>query len=113
MVELWYTVWHMQKNISVVLDKDIFQVKGRVKLFPQEGGWFYVGVPKEHTEMTKDLADRGLVAIVANVGSSTWKTSLLPMGDGTHFIALPAKVRKKEKIDLGNSIKLSFTLRNR
>jgi len=34
------------------------------------------------------------------------------MGDGTQFIALKKAVRKKEKINIGDDIKLSFKLRN-
>jgi hypothetical protein len=98
---------------TLILDTDIFPVSGTVELFPQKGGWFYVRVPKKYTEMTKDVADRGLVAIAATVGATTWKTSLLPMGDGTQFIALPAKVRKQEHIQVGDSIQMSFVLRNR
>jgi hypothetical protein len=73
----------------------------------------YVRVPKKFTEMTEEFADRGLVAITATVGKSSWKTSLLPMGDGTLFIALNAKVRKAEGIELGDMVKISFRLRER
>lgn len=90
-----------------------FGVTGRVEIFPQQGGWVYVRVPKEYTEITKGLADRGLVAITATLGKTTWNTSLLPMGDGTHFIALNARVRKAENIQVGDTINLSFRLRTR
>jgi len=59
------------------------------------------------------LADRGLIAITAHIGNSSWPTSLLPMGDGTHFIALPAKVRTKEKLSLGAAVEISFAMRAR
>ncbi len=94
------------------MDK-VFKVKNKVEIFPQKGGWYFVRVPKKYTMLTQNLADRGLVAITAAVGDSYWNTSLLPMGDGTHFIALPAKVRKTENIKFGDQIKLSFKLRRR
>lgn len=94
-------------------EKEVFPVRGRVELFPQKGGWYFIQVPKKYSEITRDVSDRGLVAITATLGNSTWKTSLLPMGDGTHFIALPAKVRKKEKIEVDQSIHMSFVLRER
>lgn len=93
--------------------QDSFNFSGKVELFPQAGGWHYVSVPKRYTEITKPLADRGLVAITATVGKTTWQTSLLPMGDDTQFIALPAKVRKTENITLGQNVKLVFVLRER
>ncbi len=88
-------------------------VSGTVKIFPVENPWVYISVPKDYTEMFKDIADRGLVPITVTLGGSKWDTSLLPMGDGTHFIALKASVRKAEKINVGDRIELTFVLRQR
>lgn len=82
-----------------------------VHLFPQAGGWHYVAAPQEYTDELKPLAERGLVAVEATVGSSSWQTSLLPMGDGSQFLALPAKVRQKEQITIGDVIEVSFVVR--
>ena len=84
-----------------------------VCLFEREKGWHYVSVPPELSMPYENLAERGLIAIVARVGSSSWETSMLPMGDGTHFIALPAKVRLKEKLSLGSMVEISFAIRSR
>jgi hypothetical protein len=92
--------------------KKTFNVNDKVEIFPQEGGWHYIRVPKEITTKLIHKADRGLIAIRATVGMTAWDTSLLPMGDGTHFIALNAKVRRKEKINLGDTIEISFQLRS-
>ena len=86
---------------------------GKVDLFEREKGWYYVSVPTELSKPLEYLADRGLIAVTARVGNSSWPTSLLPMGDGTHFIALPAKARKKEKLLLGDKFELSFETRTR
>ncbi|MCL2679241.1 MAG: DUF1905 domain-containing protein [Dehalococcoidia bacterium] len=80
----------------------------QVKLFEREKGWHYVSVPTALSKPIEYLADRELIAVNAKVGNSVWQTSLLPMGDGTHFIALPAKVRSKEKLSLGAEIEVSF-----
>ena len=90
-----------------------FKLRGNAELFPQKGGWFYVRVPARITNATKHLADRGLVAVSATVGDSSWNTSLLPMGDGSQFVALPAKVRKKERIAVGGRVTLTLRLRDR
>jgi hypothetical protein len=82
-------------------------------LFEREKGWHYVSVPPELSVPLENFADRGLIAITARIGSSSWATSMLPMGDGTHFIALPARVRQKEKLSLGSKIEISFVIRSR
>lgn len=87
------------------------RTKGTVELFPRPGGWHFVRVPKRITAMYSDRAARGLIPIDAAVGGSTWKTSLLPMGDGTHFIALNAKVRKREEIGIGSRVSVTFRVR--
>ncbi len=88
-----------------------YTFKSEVRLFPQVGGWHYVVAPQEFTDELKPLAVRGLVAVEATVGGSSWQTSLLPMGDGSQFLALPAKVRQKEQITVGDVIEASFVVR--
>jgi hypothetical protein len=84
-----------------------------VDLFERDKGWYYVSVPTELSKPHEPLAERGLIAVTASIGKSSWPTSLLPMGDGTHFIALPAKVRTKEKLTKGDDVEVSFVLRDR
>jgi hypothetical protein len=88
-----------------------YKIKGRVEIFPQKGGWIYVRAPKNITSELIHLADRGLIPITAQIGNSIWDTSLLPMGDGTHFIALNAKVRKAEGVEIGKMIIVSVKVR--
>ena len=91
---------------------DIFQVVGEVRIFPQKGGWMYVSIPVNITEKLNHKAQRGLIPVRITAGNTFWDTSLMPMGDGTHFIPLNAKVRKKEGIELGGSVTVSFQLRD-
>lgn len=85
-----------------------------IERFEMQGGWHYVPVPVERSLPLEYLAVHfGFVAISAKVGNTTWDTSLLPKGDGTYFIALPAKVRSKEKLSLGAEIEISFETRER
>lgn len=90
-----------------------YTVVGRVELFPQDGGWHFVRVPTRISDELGHLADRGLVAVRATVGDTTWDTSLLPMGDGTTFIALNARVRKRNALATGDSVTVTFTTRER
>ena len=85
-----------------------------IERFEMYGGWHYVPVPLELSKPLEYLAIHfGLIAINARVGNSSWPTSLLPKGDGTHFIALPIKARSKEKLSLGAEIEISFETRTR
>ena len=88
-----------------------YTVRGIVQLFPQKGGWHYVAVPQKYSDELARLAERGLVAVRATVGDISWDTSLLPMGDGTQFIALPAKVRQANGLVVGRSVTVAFVPR--
>jgi len=81
----------------------------KVERFEMLCGWHYVPVPAELSKPFSFFATNfGYIAVTATVGNSSWQTSLLPKGDGTHFIALPAKVRSKEKLSHGMEIEVSF-----
>ena len=75
--------------------------------------WWYVRVPKKLSKPYEVLADQGLIAVTATVGEYSWATSLMPYGDGTHFMPLPAKARKVNKIELGDTITIEFEIRER
>lgn len=90
-----------------------YTVVGQVELFPQVGGWYFVRVPTQISDELGHLADRGLIAVRATVGDTIWDTSLLPMGDGTTFIALNARVRKRNTLGPGDSVTVTFTPRGR
>jgi hypothetical protein len=90
-----------------------YTIRSTVEIFPMDNPWIYVSVPKKYVEMFADFMDRGLVAITATLGESTWNTSLMPKGDGTLFIPLSAKNRKKEKIKIGDTVTVRFQLRQR
>ena len=84
---------------------------GQVELFPQVGGWYYLLIPDWITDELSDFADRGLIPVRATVGSTEWDTSLLTKGDGRHFIALNAKVRKASDIERADRITVRFQIR--
>ena len=86
---------------------DTFHIVGEIRIFPQKGGWMYVSVPVSITEKLVHKAQRGLIPVRVTAGNTSWDTSLMPMGDGTHFIPLSAKVRKKEGIELGVNVTVS------
>lgn len=85
--------------------------EAKVKQFPGKGGWIYAPVPSELIDLSKKSSAWGMVPITATIKTTTWDTSLLPMGNGTFFIALKAVIRKKEAIEPGNKLTISFDYR--
>jgi hypothetical protein len=96
---------------------DVEAFEAVVQLFDRPGGWYYVVVPENQCQPYDDLQERGLIAVIASARSGdmriNWQTSLLPMGDGSHFLALPTKVRNRLKIGIGDRIGIEFSIRQR
>ncbi len=91
-------------------------VTGAVQKFPGPGGWHFVALSSAQSAELKQSGLKGVygfIPIIATLGKTTWKTSLLPGGKGIEFrylIALKAVVRKKERIAAGDNLSLTFDL---
>lgn len=92
------------------MPKKIFTCRGKVKKFPQKGGWVYISTQKTYADLGIRKPKWGLVPATFSTGTTSWKRSLLPMGDGTLFIALNEKVRKAEDIHVGDTIEVTFRM---
>ena len=98
--------------------KNQFSFEARVQKFAIPAAWYFMLVPQEILEKVKaskpKTIGRGFFPIYATVGKTTWRTSLLPMGDTNKpkrfFIALKAEVRKKESIQQDQDVSISFNL---
>ena len=97
--------------VSAEDDTPTYRFGGVVELFPQEGGWHYVRVPLALTDQLGHLADRAVIAVHARMETVEWDTSLLPMGDGSHFIALKKRVREQIGIEEGDRVELFISPR--
>lgn len=91
-----------------------FEVSGKIKRFPGKYGWYYVELDRD---LSKDL--RPLLANVwpallkaeFRINKTIWQSSIMPIKDGPLFIALPAKIRKIENLDVSNKVTINFELK--
>lgn len=91
--------------------KNIISFKKVAQKFPGPGGWVYVAVPKKYTaELKQRRRAWGMYPITAHIGKTSWKTKLMMKKGGDFFVALKLAIRNKEKIAVGNSVTVSFTL---
>lgn len=98
--------------------KKEFSFSAVVEKFNLPASWYFVVVPEKIMKEVKRLNLKkigyGFFPVVVSLNKTTWKTSLLPMGNKTgekrYFIALKAEVRKKEEVLVGEKLSLSFVL---
>lgn len=87
------------------------EVTGDVERLPGVGGWHVVRLPPDRTGRWRHATRRGFVPVTARIGGTTWDSSLMPMGDGTLFAAVPAHVRRAEDVEDGDLVRLRYRLR--
>lgn len=98
--------------------KKEFKFKGVVEKFSLPAAWYFVLVPENIFKSVKLLKPKtigyGFFPVHVTLGKTTWQTSLLPMGkksgEKRFFIAIKAKVRKEEMVDLGDKVSIKFSL---
>ena len=84
--------------------------------------WFWKGPAPYHfvTVPVGDCADLeaasefvsygwGMIPVSARIGETQWTTSLWPK-DGAYVVPLKAKVRKAERVDVGDVVTLRLTV---
>jgi hypothetical protein len=91
-----------------------FEVSDRVKRFPGQYGWYYVELDKGLSKDLRPLLANlwpALLKAEFRINKTSWQSSIMPIKDGPLFIALPAKIRKVEGLDVGNKVTIFFELK--
>jgi hypothetical protein len=69
---------------------------------PAKGGWTYVIWP----ESASFFKTRGLVKIKGTVDGHPFASSFMPLGNGTHKLAIKADLRKKIRKETGDVVEI-------
>lgn len=82
----------------------------QVQIFSGKNAWTYVLIPDDLIQVNVSTTSWGFIPANITINNTTWKSSLMPLGNGSYFIALKASVRKSENIVVGDTIKVSFDI---
>jgi Domain of unknown function (DUF1905) len=66
-----------------------------------DGTWWYLRVPTGIRSALKAHERRGVIAVTATIGDTTWPGSLLPGADGSAQLTVNARIRARESLELG------------
>ncbi len=78
--------------------------------------WFFVSVPDDISEEITAISD-GLtggfnsVPVQVQIGSTSWRTSIFPGGDGRYSLPLKKSVRATERIERDSIVVVMIELR--
>lgn len=88
----------------------MFTFTSKVWLYPGMSGWQFVTIPKKQSKIiaeTYGAMKRGFssLPVAVTIGTTKWKTSIFPDKKiGAYLLPLKAAVRKKENIEVGDSL---------
>lgn len=74
-----------------------------------DADWFFVALPEDLSAEVRELQGPvqrgfGAVRVHASVGSSSWRTSIFPGGDGRYVLPLKRAVREAEGLEDGRPV---------
>lgn len=83
------------------------------KVWKWEGdmAWYFINLDTALSEKIRESRGKGMVKIQAQIGKSSWNTSLLYHTEArTYLIAIKKLIRRKEQLIEGSEVKVNFTL---
>jgi hypothetical protein len=94
--------------------RNTISISGKVWRYPGPSGWYFVNVGMEESARIRFMEEVpkvgfGFIRIDARTGKSKWSTTLFPTKDKDFLIAIKASVRKAEKIEEGDTVRIDFT----
>jgi hypothetical protein len=97
----------------------MFKMRAKVWLYPGDNAsWHFVTLPKKQADVIKERfapvsRGWGSLPVVVTCGKSQWKTSIFPdKKSGSYFLPLKADVRKKEGIELDQTIGFQIEIKD-
>ncbi len=87
--------------MNIEFDGDIWYWRG-------PSPFYFITVPPDQADALKTIAavvtyGWGMIPVQAQIGRSTWKTSLFPK-DGSYVVPIKAAIRQREKLKEGDRV---------
>ena len=91
-----------------------FEFSGEVWFWKGPSPWYFVTVPERQCRELEEASavvsyGWGMIPVTAQIGRTKWATSLWPK-DGRYIVPLKARVRKAERLELGETAKLRLVV---
>ena len=91
-------------RVIVEFEADMYRWEARA-----DADWFFAALPSAVSDEVRELQSApsrgfGAVRVQASIGSSTWRTSIFPGGDGRYVLPLKRSVRLAEGLEEGQPV---------
>ncbi len=75
----------------------------KLERFEGVGTWTYADIP---FDVERAFGKKGQVKVKGTVNGIAFRGSLMPHGDGTHFLVVNRSVRDAARVDIGHKVKI-------
>lgn len=92
---------------------DQTRITAKLQRFDGPSGWFYVPFDETFSRGLRPLVTQhwpALLKVRAEIAGLPWTASIMPIRDGPLFVAIPAKIRRKLEIGVGDVVTLDIDL---
>jgi hypothetical protein len=96
---------------------DAYEVKfiDRLSIFESPSPWYYVEIPTREAENIRREFRHlhrgwGSIPVIAQIGDTTWKTSIFWEKKGNYLLFVKKEIRNKEKITTGDKISVRIQI---
>ena len=91
-----------------------FEFEGEIWFWKGPAPWYFVTVPEERCMQLEASAPVvsygwGMIPVTAGIGKTRWYTALWPK-DGRYIVPLKANVRRAERLNLGDTVRVRLTV---
>ena len=77
------------------------EFRAKLARFEGIGTWTYVKIP---FDVEKHFGKGGQVKVKGTVNGADFRSSLMPDGDGQHFLVVPKSIRDRAKVKVGDRV---------
>ncbi|MGP8217503.1 MAG: YdeI/OmpD-associated family protein [Bacteroidia bacterium] len=87
-----------------------FKFKAKISRPEGVGTWHFANVP---IDVEKEFGKKGQVKVKASVNGKVFYNSLMPHGNGKHYIVLGEQIRTQAGVKVGDTINMTIEADNR
>ena len=97
------------------MNRNVFNVRAKVWLYPGMAGWHFVTIPKKQSERIKKVFGAkkrgwGSLPVMATIGETHWETSIFPDKKSGLIYCRSRPRYAKADIALGDMIRLALEI---
>lgn len=87
-----------------------YKFKSTIKRPEGIGTWHYANIP---LDVEKEFGKKGQVKVKATLNGKTFYNSLMPHGNGRHFILLGDQIRNQAGVHIGDTVEITIEADNK